>query len=58
MKEMNDIEDFKEKVKPPTVPPPTYYFIGDRSIQILHTRLRVGNADLKVQSVYENLVRD
>ena len=54
-KYLNNLEDFKERVMPTTILPPPYYSTGERALQILHTRLRLENADTNENLFQRNL---
>jgi hypothetical protein len=45
-KQINSVEGFKDKLREEIAKTPSYYYEGERKLQILHCRLRVKNADL------------
>ena len=52
------VESLKRKLKNPTDKPPLYYNIGNRKINIIHTRLRHRSSSLKADLFRVNLEND
>jgi hypothetical protein len=55
VKSTNSLEEFKSLVKPTFTPPPKHYYLGTRREQILISRLRTKNADLRANLHRRNL---
>ena len=45
-KQINSVDGFKDKLREEIAKTPSYYYDGERKLQILHCRLRMKNADL------------
>jgi hypothetical protein len=58
VKDIPSLEEFQREISPEKFKPPTYYDVGNRRNQILITRLRVKNADLKQNLCNRNMEAD
>ena len=55
LKDIPSLEEFKERIRPASAPPPNHYYAGTRREQILISRLRTRNPDLKQNLFHRNL---
>ena len=53
---LDTVDDFKRQLRQGIVIVPKYFYVGNRSMQILHTRLRIGCSSLNYDLYSKNII--